>query len=138
MHERSLVQTLLEQVRGICRDRNLSGINGIRIGVGDFSGVEANLLQNAYDEISADFFETPVQLEIDRIPLKGTCRDCRETFEIRDYTFICPDCQGTSVQIVSGNELQLISLTLDDESPFDNAPSDLPEDSLMPSNRMSR
>ncbi len=124
MHEQSLVRTLLNQVHEICIERHIPRVDGIRIGIGEFSGVEADLMQTAYEELSVDYFDVPVRLDIDRIPLRGTCRGCQETFEIEGFSFICPDCGGTSVQIVSGDELKLISLSIHDEPAYDRQGSD--------------
>jgi len=116
MHERSLVRTLLEQVREECDSRGIGSLTRVRIGVGAFSGVEPKLMETAFDELSHSYFSSPVTLVVDRIPLCGQCRECQEVFEILDFRFVCPVCDGRDLQIISGNELQLISLTTQEDS----------------------
>lgn len=116
MHERSLVRTLLEQVREECDSKGIGSLTRVRIGVGAFSGVEAELMETAFDELSDSYFSSPVTLVIDRIPLCGKCGECQGVFEIREFRFVCPVCGGTDLRIVSGDELQLISLTANENS----------------------
>lgn len=133
MHERSLIRMLLDQVRVICREREIERIESIRIGVGDFSGVEADLLRSAFDELVFEVFDNPVQLEVKRIPLRASCRDCGDTFVVSEFKFVCPRCSSPQVRIVSGEELQLISLEVRDD--VAHKP---PEEGLVPLNGGNR
>ena len=59
MHEASLVQSLLEQVQTLMRDHQAQRVQTIQLSVGEFSGVEPELLRSAYD------------LLVDQTPVRG-------------------------------------------------------------------
>lgn len=44
------------------------------------------------------------------MPLKMRCKTCNNEFEINDYAYICPNCQKTDCELISGNELLIKSL----------------------------
>ena len=110
MHERSLVKGLIEQVLEEGRNRRLGHIHEIRIAIGEFSGVEPHLVKSAFDEMSGEYWPTPVQLAIEVIPLSAICLACHENFRVMDFRFICLKCGSGDVTITAGEEMQLVSL----------------------------
>ena len=110
MHERSLVKGLIEQVLEEGRNRRLGHIHEIRIAIGEFSGVEPHLVKSAFDEMSGEYWPTPVQLAIEVIPLTALCQACQLSFCVTDFRFVCPKCGGGDVTVTGGEELRLVSL----------------------------
>ena len=53
MHERSLVRSLLAQVQALAAEHPADRVAAIRVRIGEFSGVEPELLQSAYEELAA-------------------------------------------------------------------------------------
>lgn len=110
MHERSLVRGLIEQVSEELRLRKLGRLHGIRLELGEFSGVEPSLVKLAFEEMSRDAWGHDVELELVVIPLTAECIGCGTLFPVEAFRFVCPDCQGNNVQIRSGEQMQLASL----------------------------
>ena len=103
---------LLSQVDGLRSRHRADHIVSIRLIVGEFSGVEADLLQSAFDDLSR---ETPMAgafLDIQRTSLAGRCADCESVFAIEKFRFVCPHCQSADVSIHQGEELLLDTVTL--------------------------
>jgi hydrogenase nickel incorporation protein HypA/HybF len=48
------------------------------------------------------------------IPLQARCARCERTFPVESFRFVCPHCGDTSVKIVSGEELLLESVTMEE------------------------
>ena len=48
MHELAICQSLMEQVESIAHEREAKCVTSITIGIGPLSGVEFQLLKNAY------------------------------------------------------------------------------------------
>jgi hydrogenase nickel incorporation protein HypA/HybF len=44
------------------------------------------------------------------VPVTGHCQDCDADFEIDDYLFLCPQCGGALVMLVSGKELEIVDI----------------------------
>ena len=53
------------------------------------------------------------KLIMDIIPLKGTCRECKHTFEIQNYTFKCPECGSTEIDTIAGQDLSIVEMEVD-------------------------
>lgn len=113
MHERSLVRSLIEQVNEELRNRSLGPLRGIRLELGEFSGVEPSLLQLAFDEMARDAWGHDVKLDLEIISLSAQCLTCDKIFQVEGFRFVCPDCHGTDVQIRSGEQMQLVSLDVE-------------------------
>jgi hydrogenase nickel incorporation protein HypA/HybF len=116
MHERSLVRALLRQVEAIAEEHAPSRVVGIRVRIGEFSGVEAELLRSAYEELSAETMLEAAELTVDRVPLEAVCRQCGETFCIARFRFECPNCGGAQLTISGGEELLLESVVMEVDS----------------------
>ncbi|MEZ6057609.1 MAG: hydrogenase maturation nickel metallochaperone HypA [Planctomycetaceae bacterium] len=125
MHEQSLVASLLQQADAIRRQHAGSRVTEVRVEVGPLSGVEPLLLVSAFEQQRQHFIGDTephsaatfqfAKLSIDHVPLSARCRSCDAEFEVADFVFRCPTCQG-NVDVTRGDELQLVSVTVDDEN----------------------
>ena len=113
MHERSLVQALLEQVEDLMRENEAQAVTRIQISVGQFSGVEAELLRFAFDDMVQSSRICGAQLVIEQVPLEGACKQCAHVFAIQRFEFACPQCGHRDIEIARGEELILESVTLE-------------------------
>lgn len=122
MHERSLVNRLLEQIDDeLCR-RTISGLTAVRLEIGEFAGVEPSLVQIAFEELAAARWPSEVRLDLNVVPLTARCRKCLEEFHVERFRFVCPRCDHAGVDIIAGEELRLISLTANEAVTLGNAP----------------
>lgn len=117
MHERALVKGLLEQVDALRRERDAERVVSIRVSVGEFSGVELDLFRYAYQELVGSTPLFGAELELERVPLRARCASCGRDFAVERFRFECPDCQGRDVTVVSGQELVLESIAIEEEEP---------------------
>jgi hydrogenase nickel incorporation protein HypA/HybF len=113
MHERSLVKSLLRQVETLLRQHDGQRVREVKVTVGDFAGVEPALLESAFAQESLAGPARGARLVIRRTSLEGECRDCSQTFFIRNYLFRCPQCRGENLHITGGEELLLESVTVE-------------------------
>ena len=113
MHEFSVVRALLNQVDQIVKQHEPSRVTEIRMSVGDFAGVDARLLQSAFDQLAPRHPDGDARLVVRKVPLQAQCRACRESFIVERFRFVCPTCHGTDTTVVSGEELVLESITLE-------------------------
>lgn len=111
MHERSLVQILLEQIEDELQSRGLHGLTEVRLEIGEFTGVEPSLLALAFAEMSASRWRRDLQLRLDVVPLTARCRQCATDFRVERFRFVCPNCDHAGVDVIAGEELRLVSLT---------------------------
>ena len=123
MHERSLIQSLLRQVEKIVVEQGGGQVAEIRVQVGDLSGVEPLLFQTAFDDMVPAVFSSDCQLVLEVVPVTAVCGECNHQFEIVDFQFRCPECQAGSVQVIQGDEVTLISVTINSNNPMEGVAS---------------
>jgi hydrogenase nickel incorporation protein HypA/HybF len=44
------------------------------------------------------------------IPLQGLCKECKKTFEIKDYAFQCPHCESKEIKTIAGQDLSIVEI----------------------------
>ncbi|WP_417382467.1 hydrogenase maturation nickel metallochaperone HypA [Gimesia sp.] len=113
MHERSLVQNLLKQVRQIVATQGGGRVSEICVQAGDLSGVEPLLFAAAFEEMVPEVFSAECRLKLDLVPVTAVCSHCQHEFEVLDFQFYCPECQSGTVDVIQGDELQIISVTME-------------------------
>ena len=117
MHERSLVSRLIEQIEDELRIRQRGGLTAVRLEIGEFAGVEPSLLELAFQEMAADRWQRDVELRLDVVPLTARCQRCGEEFHVERFRFVCPKCDHAAVDVIAGEDLRLVSLTMDSIPP---------------------
>ncbi len=113
MHEMSIVEALLEQVRQELRLHPGALLRNVRMRVGQLRQVVPESLTFCYD---AAVRGTPFEgsrLEVEELPAEARCRSCCLTFPVADKWFVCPRCEAKGADLLKGDELQLISLELE-------------------------
>jgi hydrogenase nickel incorporation protein HypA/HybF len=111
MHERSLIARLILQIEEELQQRQLSGLKEVRLEIGEFAGVEPELLELAWQELALLHWNADVGLTLDVVPLTAECRQCGQSFHVERFRFVCPVCDHAGVDVVAGEGLRLISLT---------------------------
>lgn len=113
MHELAICQSLIDQVEAIALERNARCVTSIVIGIGPLSGVEAQLLKNAYPVASAGTIAENAELVIELLPIKVSCTQCGSESEALPNKLICKQCGDWRTTLVSGDELMLLSIELE-------------------------
>ena len=113
MHEVSLVNALLRQVEDLMREHSAAAAKRVNVIVGEFSGVEPDLLQLAFDRQVPHTLAAGARLCITRAQLEGVCGQCSCEFPIKQFQFQCPHCNSTHTDILGGEELTLESVTME-------------------------
>ena len=109
MHELAITQSVVEVVRGRIGDRRVSTV---RLQVGRLSGVVPDAMQFCYELVTAGTPLAGSTLVIEPTPGQAYCRTCGADFGLSDLILLCP-CGSADVELVSGKELQVISVELE-------------------------
>ena len=113
MHELAICQSLMEQVESIALERNAQCVTSIVIGMGPLSGVEAQLLKNAYPIASAGTIAEEAELIIEALPVRVKCSQCGGESDALPNKLICKQCGDWRTTLISGDELLLMSIELE-------------------------
>jgi hydrogenase nickel incorporation protein HypA/HybF len=113
MHELAICQSLMEQVESIADERNAHCVTSIIIGIGPLSGVEAQLLKNAYSVASAGTVAENAELLIEYLPIRVRCSQCGSESDALPNKLVCKECGDWRTTLISGDELMLMSVELE-------------------------
>jgi len=114
MHELSIAQNIIEIVRARIPEEELETILSVNVRVGTMSGVVPHSLQFCFDAIIAG---TPLKnacIKIEPVPFVIRCRECAKESIAEFETAICPCCGSSETNILTGNELDVVEIVLDD------------------------
>ncbi|OGV97182.1 MAG: hydrogenase maturation nickel metallochaperone HypA [Nitrospinae bacterium RIFCSPHIGHO2_02_39_11] len=110
MHELSIVQNILDIAEAEAKKNNAAKIIKIRLKIGEMAGVAVDSIRFCFESIKYNTIAKDAKLLIDHIPLTGRCKNCSVDFVIKNYRFICENCNGNKVEIIGGKELQIEEL----------------------------
>ncbi len=112
MHELSVCQGLLSQVDEIARREHAQHVDLIRLRIGPLSGVEPELLQQAFGIARAGTIAAEAVLDIQTLPVRIRCTRCGTETEASPNRLLCGQCGDYRTQLLSGDELLLASVEL--------------------------
>ena len=112
MHELSLCEDLLEQVLTIAKQNQAKYVETITLDIGPLAGVEPLLLENAFSILKIDTVAENAKLIIQSPPIIVECVVCGQQSTVSANNLVCLACQSNETQLVHGDELILVNLTL--------------------------
>ncbi|HZP92452.1 MAG TPA: hydrogenase maturation nickel metallochaperone HypA [Burkholderiales bacterium] len=112
MHELSVCQALVRQVEDIARQHDAGGVAMIRLRIGPLSGVEPQLLEQAYPFACAGTVAEHAALVIESLPVTVRCRECGAETPALPSRLLCGACGDWRTTVISGDELVLASVEL--------------------------
>lgn len=114
MHEMSITQSVVD----ICLE-NSGGrkILSVTMEIGELSGIVPEAVEFCFAACCADTPMEGAALEIIRIPGVGCCQDCSREFQRSSLFDPCPFCGSYSIGQISGEELRVRDLEVEDERP---------------------
>jgi hydrogenase nickel incorporation protein HypA/HybF len=116
MHELSIAQGILEIVHQYVPVAQQPRVRRVRISVGDLAGVVPDSLEFGFSALIAGTALRNAALDIVRVPFTLHCKSCNETFSNHVGEVLCPACGGSDATVMSGTELQVSEIELDDDS----------------------
>ena len=113
MHEYSVVQALLEQIEGVAKENEATKVTKIVTKIGVMSGVEAHLLEIAFNTFKEKTICDGAEFVMNIQPLVIECRSCGERSELKKIDYCCQKCEAIDVKVVDGEDMFLMSLEMD-------------------------
>jgi hydrogenase nickel incorporation protein HypA/HybF len=112
VHELSVVAGLFELLESQAREHQAQKITGVKLRVGEFSGIVPELLESAFEIYRKGTIAAEARLEIEVVPVRVRCRTCGEDASMEeDYT--CRGCRGRDFEILEGRELVVDKIELE-------------------------
>ncbi|MBZ0203735.1 MAG: hydrogenase maturation nickel metallochaperone HypA [Ignavibacteria bacterium] len=116
MHELSVARNIIEIVEQNVPKGELSCVREVMLKVGEFSGVVADSLKFSYEIITADTELQNSELKIEAVPFRLRCNSCGGITTNSCGLRECADCLKTDTEVLSGEELKITEIILEDKS----------------------
>lgn len=114
MHETAIAQSLIDLMVREAESAGGGRIAAARLVLGEMSGVDEETLRFAFDVCTRGTIAEGCRLDVERVPVRLRCRACGA--EGADDPFLpCGTCGAVGYEMLSGRELRLASLDLDDD-----------------------
>jgi hydrogenase nickel incorporation protein HypA/HybF len=111
MHELSIVLSIIDEIGEESEARGLHDVEVVHLKVGVFSGVDRDALLFAWELACEGTSFERSRLDIEMVPLVIHCAVCgRDRKPPSLYQLCCPECETPSETIVTGRELEVVSL----------------------------
>lgn len=112
MHELSVCQSLLDQVMRIADENAATAVTRVILRIGPLSGVEPELLQQAFPLARAGTVAEAAELVIESLPVRVRCGACGAETDAAPNRLVCGACGDWHTRLTSGDELMLVSIEL--------------------------
>ena len=117
MHEMGIAQQLVNiALDSIPKDIKNPKVEVINLKIGKLASVVEQSLTFCFEIITKDTPLENARLEIDSVPVNVHCKSCDQSWEVTGPVFQCPFCKDGDVEMISGREIEIISLELEEES----------------------
>jgi hydrogenase nickel incorporation protein HypA/HybF len=110
MHEMSITMSMIDIVSSEMKKKGVERIRSLNIQVGELAAVEPESLLFCFDVCTKDTPLEGAKLNIEHVPLAGTCMDCNEEFPLDGLLSLCPRCDGGRIEKITGSELDIVSM----------------------------
>ena len=85
---------------------------GVRIG--KMAAIDQEALRFCFEAITRETDLESLELGIEVCPRRHRCQACRRDFVVRDYDSRCPQCASLETTCISGDELELAYLEVEE------------------------
>ena len=120
MHEMGIAMQIVEiAIASIPAEMENPRIDRVNLKVGKLAAVVPDSLQFCFRIASQDTPLSHADLIIEEIPVVARCMDCHTEWTVREPVFRCGECASSSVETISGRELDIVSIEVVDEDTTD-------------------
>jgi hydrogenase nickel incorporation protein HypA/HybF len=117
MHELSIAQEIISIVQQHVPAGQSQSVKAVRMKIGKMTAILPDSLQFCFDALITGSPMEGAKLEIDSIPLTLRCHECKKESALEGCAFVCPECGSANMQVIAGNELNIIEIELHDQLP---------------------
>ena len=115
MHEMGIALQVIEICQAsIPADAGDARIQRINLKIGKLSAVVEDSLRFCFEAAAKDTCMEGAELHIEEVPVVVHCRDCGADSVIDTAAFSCPACGGGKLDMLSGRELDIQSIEIED------------------------
>ncbi|MEU9378014.1 hydrogenase maturation nickel metallochaperone HypA [Streptomyces sp. NPDC048255] len=116
MHEMSIAMAVVGQVEEAARAGGAGAVSAVRLQVGELAGVVPDALAFCFELACAGTVLEGAALTTESVPARARCGTCTAEWPVgMPPELCCPGCgRATDVTLLSGRELQILSVRWED------------------------
>ena len=128
MHELAISDTICKIIKDEAQKRNMSSVKKAVLRIGVMNAFQRENLEVALKSYKDDAVMSDIAFDIEKVPVELKCKKCETKFKdnrFDDFDFAhrvahapafyssepCPKCGSEEIEIISGNELTLVSIS---------------------------
>ena len=113
MHELAITQSMFDLVLEQAEKVGAKEVGKINLVIGEMTGVVDECVKFYFDFLSKGTLAEGATLSFKMVPTMAQCRDCHKSFELKEFDWTCPYCQGYDIKIIAGQELFVESMEVE-------------------------
>ena len=114
MHELSVAEEIISIANQYIPVDNNSDVISVKVEIGKLSNILSDSLEFCFDALTADTPLNGARLIIKEIPVTVKCEQCGDITEVEKVLFQCGICESSKVKLLTGNELKVTEIELND------------------------
>lgn len=114
MHETAIITEAVNMAIEAAQNARAKRVKRLRLKVGVMAGVVPDALQFGFDVVVRGTLAEGACLEIEPVPVTCRCAAGCGAFAPPDAIFACPVCGRLSVDVLSGRELDVVEVEVED------------------------
>ncbi len=123
VHELSICHSLLAEVATVASRHGAEAVTSLTVGIGPLSGVESGLLERAFSLACSGTVAEGALLLFETPPIQVRCRTCAGVSVAAANRLVCAHCGDWRTELISGDELILMSVELECGERGETAPA---------------
>jgi hydrogenase nickel incorporation protein HypA/HybF len=112
VHELSICQSLIDQLTALTHSNSAVGVAQAEVEVGVLSGVEARLLESAFEIARVGTVAENARLETRVVEPRVRCLRCGAESDVTIHDLRCLQCQNAQTKLLRGQDLILARVEL--------------------------
>jgi hydrogenase nickel incorporation protein HypA/HybF len=113
MHELAITQSMFEIVLQQAEQAHAKKVTKINLVIGAMTGVVSDSVQFYLDFMTKDTIAENASVSFKTVPAQARCRNCNQTFNLEEFNWTCPHCQGNIIDVIAGKELFVESIEVE-------------------------
>jgi hydrogenase nickel incorporation protein HypA/HybF len=115
MHEMSIATAVVEQVQAAAEAAGAHAVDSVRLQVGELAGVVPDSLRFCFELACVGTLLEGAELVTEPVPARARCGPCAADWAVgMPPDLCCPTCGAATAELLSGRELQILSVRWQD------------------------
>lgn len=112
MHEFSIADAIIHVTQELVQQNGGGKVEQIHLRIGELRQVVPDALLFAFDILKQDTPLSDASLEWETVATRVRCKTCGSEYHPNDIFWECPSCGATGAEVVAGEELDIVGITL--------------------------